>query len=174
MDLTEVIDAYLVESDEFLREMEAILLRTETSTPSEEDLNAIFRAVHTIKGTAGMFGFESTVKFTHVVENLLDRLRSHEIKFQTELTEILLKAKDHLAYLVAEETKGNIPESKINHGNSILDLMKPYQDSDIGSSEKKQNQRENETVLEKKRTIRLLLETKRNQTKMLWIQFLVT
>ncbi|MCW7489956.1 chemotaxis protein CheA [Leptospira meyeri] len=150
MDLTEVIDAYLVESDEFLREMEAILLRTETSTPSEEDLNAIFRAVHTIKGTAGMFGFESTVKFTHVVENLLDRLRSHEIKFQTELTEILLKAKDHLAYLVAEETKGNIPESKINHGNSILDLMKPYQDSDIGSSEKKQDQRENETVLEKK------------------------
>ncbi|MBM9545737.1 chemotaxis protein CheA [Leptospira sp. 201903074] len=127
MDLTEVIDAYLVESEEFLRDMEAILLRTEISVPTDDDLNAIFRAVHTIKGTAGMFGFESTVKFTHVVENLLDQLRSHEIPFQQELTEILLKAKDHLSYLVAEETKGKIPESKIVHGNSILDLMKPFQ-----------------------------------------------
>ncbi|TGK84775.1 chemotaxis protein CheA [Leptospira bourretii] len=150
MDLTEVIDAYLVESDEFLRDMEAILLRTETSTPSDEDLNAIFRAVHTIKGTAGMFGFESTVKFTHVVENLLDRLRSHEIKFQAELTEILLKAKDHLSYLVAEETKGKIPESKIMQGNSILDLMKPFQGSEIVTAEEKQNQNENEIVLDKK------------------------
>ncbi|PJZ85893.1 chemotaxis protein CheA [Leptospira harrisiae] len=140
MDLTEVIDAYLVESDEFLRDMEAILLRTETSTPNDEDLNAIFRAVHTIKGTAGMFGFESTVKFTHVVENLLDRLRSHEIKFRPELTEILLKAKDHLSYLVAEETKGKIPDSKISFGNSILDLMKPFQGEKNDSSEKTQTE----------------------------------
>ncbi|TGK53784.1 chemotaxis protein CheA [Leptospira kanakyensis] len=126
MDLTEVIDAYLVESEEFLRDMEAILLRTEVTTPSDEDLNAIFRAVHTIKGTAGMFGFESTVKFTHVVENLLDGLRSHNIPFQTELTEILLNAKDHLSYLVFEETKGKIPETKISFGNSILEKMKPF------------------------------------------------
>ncbi|TGK86801.1 chemotaxis protein CheA [Leptospira noumeaensis] len=126
MDLTEVIDAYLVESDEFLRDMEAILLRTEVSTPSDDDLNAIFRAVHTIKGTAGMFGFESTVKFTHVVENLLDGLRSHNIPFQQELTEILLHAKDHLSYLVFEETKGKITEEKISFGNSILEKMKPF------------------------------------------------
>ncbi|PJZ45766.1 chemotaxis protein CheA [Leptospira brenneri] len=130
MDLTEVIDAYLVESEEFLRDMEAILLRTEVSTPSDDDLNAIFRAVHTIKGTAGMFGFDSTVKFTHVVENLLDGLRSHEIPFAEGLTEILLNAKDHLSYLVLEETKGKIPESKVVHGNSILDQMKPYLKND--------------------------------------------
>ncbi|EMY68868.1 chemotaxis protein CheA [Leptospira vanthielii] len=142
MDLTEVIDAYLVESDEFLRDMEAILLRTEVSSPTDEDLNAIFRAVHTIKGTAGMFGFESTVKFTHVVENLLDRLRAHEIPFQQELTEILLKAKDHLSYLVNEETKGKIPESKITHGNSILELMKPFQSIDADISVKNGSHKE--------------------------------
>lgn len=142
MDLTEVIDAYLVESEEFLRDMEAILLRTEVSTPNDEDLNAIFRAVHTIKGTAGMFGFESTVKFTHVVENLLDQLRSHEIPFKQELTEILLKAKDHLSYLVAEETKGKIPEAKIIFGNTILDLMKPFQRIDADNPTKNQTEKE--------------------------------
>ncbi|TGM56812.1 chemotaxis protein CheA [Leptospira vanthielii] len=150
MDLTEVIDAYLVESDEFLRDMEAILLRTEVSSPTDEDLNAIFRAVHTIKGTAGMFGFESTVKFTHVVENLLDRLRSHEIPFQQELTEILLKAKDHLSYLVNEETKGKIPESKITHGNSILELMKPFQSIDADNSVKNGSHKEIEKPTQKK------------------------
>lgn len=149
MDLTEVIDAYLVESEEFLRDMEAILLRTEVSSPSDNDLNAIFRAVHTIKGTAGMFGFESTVKFTHVVENLLDRLRSHEIPFQSELTEILLNAKDHLSYLVSEETKGKIPESKIIHGDSILELMKPFQKGNISNlSKEEEGKNQNETRIE--------------------------
>lgn len=126
MDLSEVIDAYLVESEELLRDMESILLRTESSLPSDDDLNAIFRAVHTIKGTAGMFGFDATVSFTHVVENLLDELRSHTIPFQTSLTELLLKAKDHLNFLVAEETKGKIPSEKIVLGQTILDAMKPY------------------------------------------------
>ncbi|MCG6152485.1 chemotaxis protein CheA [Leptospira bandrabouensis] len=146
MDLTEVIDAYLVESEEFLRDMEAILLRTEKSSPTEDDLNAIFRAVHTIKGTAGMFGFDSTVKFTHVVENLLDRLRSHEIPFQQDLTEILLKAKDHLSYLVIEETKGKIPDSKILIGNSIIELMKPFQNPESENSLKKEIHKDNEAV----------------------------
>ncbi|TGL90630.1 chemotaxis protein CheA [Leptospira congkakensis] len=144
MDLTEVIDAYLVESEEFLRDTETILLRTEVSTPSDDDLNAIFRAVHTIKGTAGMFGFDSTVKFAHVVENLLDRLRSHDIPFQEELTEILLHAKDHLSYLVLEETKGKIPESKIDFGNSILEKMEPYLK---GTIEEKTNQSDKSPTL---------------------------
>ncbi|TGL18915.1 chemotaxis protein CheA [Leptospira yanagawae] len=142
MDLTEVIDAYLVESEELLRDMETILLRTESSLPSDEDLNAIFRAVHTIKGTAGMFGFESTVSFTHVVENLLDELRSHTIEFHSNLTELLLKAKDHLFFLVSEETKGKIPADKITFGQTILDAMKPYLQTKVGG--KKENLGSNE------------------------------
>lgn len=131
MDLTEVIEAYLVESDELLRDMEVILLRTDTTLPTDEDLNAIFRAVHTIKGTAGMFGFEATVSFAHVVENLLDDLRSHTIQFQSHLTEILLKAKDHLLYLVLNETKGKIPQEKLNLGERILDEMKPFLSANV-------------------------------------------
>lgn len=166
MDLTEVIDAYLVESDEFLRDMEAILLRTEKSSPTEDDLNAIFRAVHTIKGTAGMFGFESTVKFTHVVENLLDRLRSHEIPFQQELTEILLNAKDHLSYLVNEETKGKIPESKILIGDSILESMKPFQipDSEISLQKENQEDIEKESLVANSDSTNLSKKNSKNNT----------
>ncbi|MBL0956117.1 MAG: chemotaxis protein CheA [Leptospira sp.] len=144
MDLSEVIDAYLVESDELLREMESILLRTESSLPNDEDLNAIFRAVHTIKGTAGMFGYETTVSFTHVVENLLDELRSHLIPFQPILTELLLKAKDHLSFLVSEETKGKIKNEKITFGQSILDEMKPFLQSSSGAPETNRENKENQ------------------------------
>lgn len=149
MDLSEVIDAYLVESEELLRDMESILLRTESSLPSDDDLNAIFRAVHTIKGTAGMFGFDATVSFTHVVENLLDELRSHTIPFQTSLTELLLKAKDHLNFLVAEETKGKIPSEKIVLGQTILDAMKPYlhgNESKEDNSSPKLSETENQSL----------------------------
>ncbi|TGM54386.1 chemotaxis protein CheA [Leptospira biflexa] len=152
MDLTEVIDAYLVESDELLREMEVILLRTESSLPTEDDMNAIFRAVHTIKGTAGMFGFDSTVSFAHVVENLLDELRSKTIPFQIPLTEILLKAKDHLSYLVSEETRGKISSDKLSFGQNILDEMKPFLLASIAPNPI-QNQSSNESVAESNTTI---------------------
>ncbi|MDF3820510.1 chemotaxis protein CheA [Leptospira sp. 96542] len=136
MDLSEVIDAYLVESEELLRDMENILLRIESQNPNEEDLNAIFRAAHTIKGTAGMFGFDSTVKFTHVVENLLDGLRSKSITFQKKFVEILLTAKDHLTYLVTTETNGPIPKEKLEFGESILKQIYPYTNQENTETEK--------------------------------------
>lgn len=150
MDLTEVIDAYLVESDELLRDMETVLLRTESSLPSDEDLNAIFRAIHTIKGTAGMFGFESTVSFAHVVENLLDELRSHVISFQAPLTEILLKAKDHLSFLVIEETKGKISADKISFGQNILNEMTPFLQGSHSKKQEEPKETTNANAMEKK------------------------
>lgn len=126
MNLEEIVEAYLVESEEFLRDMETILLKTEKSKPSAEDLNAIFRAVHTIKGTAGMFGFQETVQFTHILENFLDSLRSNHIAFSTSMTDGLLQAKDFLSYLVLEEHKGNLSKEKLDFGQNILNLFKPY------------------------------------------------
>ncbi|WP_411822790.1 chemotaxis protein CheA [Leptospira sp. 'Mane'] len=126
MDLSEVIDAYFIESEELLRDMESILLRMEKETPDSESLGALFRAVHTIKGTSGMFAFEETVKFTHIVENLLDDLRESKIPFQKELTEILLNAKDHLEYLIHAEPKGEVTKEKLAEGKTILDTIAPY------------------------------------------------
>ncbi|TGL57332.1 chemotaxis protein CheA [Leptospira ognonensis] len=126
MDLSEVIDAYVIESTELLGEMENILLEMEKKAPSEDDLNALFRAVHTIKGTSGMFGFDQTVKFTHKVENLLDDVRSGKVKFTKTLTDLLLKAKDHIDYLVVAEPKQNVTEARILIGKEILEGIQPF------------------------------------------------
>jgi two-component system chemotaxis sensor kinase CheA len=126
MDLSEVIDAYILESEELLRDMENILLEMEKKHPTEEDLNALFRSVHTIKGTSGMFGFDQTVKFTHKVENLLDDVRAGKVAFTKTLADILLKAKDQLDYLVTAEPKKDVSNERIQMGKEILDAIEPF------------------------------------------------
>jgi len=64
------------EADEHLAAVESLLLALDPVAPSAEALNGIFRAVHSIKGSAGMFGFAEIVSLTHVFENLLDLTRS--------------------------------------------------------------------------------------------------
>ncbi len=76
MDLTEFDDTCFEEADELLAEMESHLLELDVDNPDVERLNAIFRAAHSIKGGAGTFGFEAIGEFTHLVETLLDDLRS--------------------------------------------------------------------------------------------------
>ncbi|BDA79012.1 chemotaxis protein CheA [Leptospira kobayashii] len=145
MDLSEVIDAYFNESDELLRDMESILLRMEKETPDSDSLNALFRAVHTIKGTSGMFSFEETVKFTHIVENLLDDLREFKIPFHKQLTEILLNAKDHLEYLVHTEPKSEITKDRLESGKAILDSLSPYLKK-VSTAEKPASEEKSETI----------------------------
>ena len=69
---------FFEEAQEHLAGTEAILLRLDTDAPVRDDLNAIFRAVHSIKGSAAMLGFEEIAALTHVLENLLDLLRKGE------------------------------------------------------------------------------------------------
>ncbi|GBF48980.1 GHKL domain protein [Leptospira ryugenii] len=124
MDLSEVIDAYILESQDLLESMEEILLRLEQETPSEEDLNALFRAVHTIKGTSGMFGFSETVKFTHTLENLLDELRSHKIDLNQALVSILIRCKDQLLEFVLEEPKHNLTNAQLQNAELLLNEIR--------------------------------------------------
>jgi two-component system chemotaxis sensor kinase CheA len=135
MDLSEVIDAYILESEELLRDMESILLDMEKKSPSSDDLNALFRAVHTIKGTAGMFGFEETVKFTHKVENLLDDVREGKVTFTKDLADLLLRAKDQLEYLVTAETKKDISDERRTLGLSILKEIEPLLEKQKASNQ---------------------------------------
>ena len=73
MDLDSALLTYIAEGRELLEEMEDILLRLEQEEDQGESLNAVFRAAHTIKGSAGLFGLDDIVAFTHGVESLLDR-----------------------------------------------------------------------------------------------------
>ncbi|MGZ5058047.1 MAG: Hpt domain-containing protein, partial [Methylobacter sp.] len=75
----EYLQTFVVECTELLEQMEEALLTVEQAADDPEIINAIFRAAHTIKGSAGMFGIEPIVVFTHAAESVLDRVRSGSI-----------------------------------------------------------------------------------------------
>ena len=78
--LAQALGTFMEEANELLAQMEAILLRAETGFCSDDDLNALFRCAHTIKGSGGLFGLDEVVRFTHVVENVLDRVLSVKLQ----------------------------------------------------------------------------------------------
>src|SRR5690606_9549379 len=93
--------------EELLHNMEAALLRLEDDGSADsETLNEIFRAAHTIKGSAGLFGLHAIVGFTHVVENVLDRARAGSIMIDHPLQGLMLRCRDHMAALVAVVANG--------------------------------------------------------------------
>ena len=75
MDLSQFTQAFFVETVELLAEMEQLLLELDVAAPDAEQLNAIFRAAHSIKGGAATFGFVALTDTTHLLETLLDRAR---------------------------------------------------------------------------------------------------
>ena len=96
MDITEFYDTFFEEAGELLAEMETHLLELDVQDPDAEQLNAIFRAAHSIKGGAGTFGFEALQRTTHLLENLLDYTRRGELALRRDIVDIFLEAKDML------------------------------------------------------------------------------
>jgi two-component system chemotaxis sensor kinase CheA len=98
MDELEAIKVtFFQECEELLADLEGGLLAIQDGNDDGDTVNAVFRAVHSIKGGAGAFGLEPLVRFAHVFETLLDALRSNEIPGTPDLTALLLRASDVLA-----------------------------------------------------------------------------
>lgn len=93
-DLEQFYEVFFEESTELLAEMESCLLGLDVNSPDMEDMNAIFRAAHSIKGGAGTFGFTDMTEMTHMLETLLDRLRKGELEVRSEMIDAFLKAGD--------------------------------------------------------------------------------
>ena len=100
IDMSQFYQAFFDESAEHLESMEHLLLGLDINQPDPEDLNGIFRAAHSIKGNAATFGFNDIAETTHVLENLLDRLRKHEIALRPEMLDVFLQAKDLLGRML--------------------------------------------------------------------------
>ena len=100
MDLDDALHTFIAESRELLADMEDALLNIEQCDDRAEAVNAIFRAAHTIKGSAGLFGFDHIVEFTHIVESVLDRVRNGALDISDELVSILLASRDHINALI--------------------------------------------------------------------------
>lgn len=109
VDLSQFYETFFDEADELLAEMEQLLLELDAGSPDIEQLNAIFRAAHSIKGGAATFGcFNQLAETTHLLENLLDAIRRGEMALRPHMIDTFLETKDVLkgqldAYRASEE-----------------------------------------------------------------------
>lgn len=121
MNLDEALHTFIAESRELLEDMESALLRIEQSPEDADIVNAIFRAAHTIKGSAGLFGLDYIVSFTHVAESVLDRVRSAELQVEASLVAILLSSCDHISSLIDHLASGTgEPAAEIHDKSAAL------------------------------------------------------
>ncbi len=109
LDLSQFYETFFDEADELLAQMEQLLLELDVGAPDIEQLNAIFRAAHSIKGGAATFGcFQKLAETTHFLENLLDAIRRGEMPLRADMVDTFLETKDVLksqldAYRASEE-----------------------------------------------------------------------
>src|SRR5262245_22505902 len=134
MDLDSARGALVQESRELLTAMEAGLLDIEQQGMSTEAINAVFRAAHTIKGSAGLFALDHIVSFTHVMENVLDRVRSNRLEMSEALLSLLLATGDYLSRLIdGIEAQQDEIEPDPAQRQSLLEQLSQY----LPSSEQK-------------------------------------
>lgn len=121
MSAEEVIKTFISESRELLEGLERDLLGLEQASASDETLHAIFRAAHTVKGSAGLFGLEHIVHFAHAIEGLLDEVRNHRVSVTPDRVSLLLRCKDHLLALVDDVATGRlVPNAALIEGSKPL------------------------------------------------------
>ena len=94
--------AFLEEAGDLLPELESALLELDERPEDSELINRVFRALHTIKGSGSMFGFEAVAEFTHTVETVFDQVRNGEVPVSKELLDLTFRAKDEIQALLAE------------------------------------------------------------------------
>lgn len=124
-------ETFREEAEELLVQLESILLELEDRPGDMELVNAAFRAIHTIKGSAGMFGFEKAGRFTHDLESLLDACRNGERLVDKHIVDLALKARDKIRALLAEE------DSSSPFDQAALDLMAEFKAAVAGVNDSK-------------------------------------
>ena len=106
IDLSQFFQVFFEEAGENLETMERLLLAINVEAADDEELNAIFRCAHSVKGGAATFGFADVAELTHQMETLLDKLRRHELRPSTAMVDALLASGDALEALLARHQAG--------------------------------------------------------------------
>lgn len=126
MNLDQALHTFVAEAGELLVEMEDALLRLETEPGNEELVHAMFRAAHTIKGSAGLFGLDAIVAFTHVVENALDKVRNGELAVSGDLVAVLLPCRDHVERLLGFIPDMALDDETVAAGEALLGQLRRF------------------------------------------------
>ncbi len=114
--------AFIEEAQDLLAELETALLELEAQ-PDDRDLVArVFRAMHTIKGSGAMFGFDDIAHFTHDVETVFDKVRNGEMPVTRQLLDLTLASRDHIARLLQCAVSGEAPD--LSHAAAITTSLR--------------------------------------------------
>ncbi|MDH4653985.1 MULTISPECIES: chemotaxis protein CheA [unclassified Pseudomonas] len=136
--MNQFLQVFFEETEEHLASLELLLLGLDLQQPDAEELNGIFRAAHSIKGSAGMFGFDDLTAVTHELETLLDRIRSGQMALRAEMVDLFLQARDVLMRLLdAHRQKCPDPsvpvEETVTRLRGLLDTTPtPVEEADFG------------------------------------------
>jgi len=133
MDLQPAHHTFIAECKDLLAEMEGALLKLEQHPDDEEAITSVFRSAHTIKGSSGVFGFNDIVAFTHIMESLLEEIRSGEIAIDSDIIALLLLCGDHVSVLVDETVNDSqiISASAQTTNTALLERLKLYVDDSL-------------------------------------------
>jgi len=104
-DISQYKEIFAEESSEHLQSMNEALLALEKEPENSEHINVMFRAAHTLKGMSATMGYTNIAELTHVMENLMDRVRSNEVKLDTCMIDVLFEGLDTLEKMVEEPEK---------------------------------------------------------------------
>lgn len=133
LDITQFYQTFFDEADELLAQMEQLLLNLDIAHPDPEDLAAIFRAAHSIKGGAATFGFTALTETTHILESLLDRARNNELTLRKDMIDTFLETKDVLSGQLADYRASAEPDAAVAKA-ICAKLEQLHQESRLGDT----------------------------------------
>ncbi|MBI1199859.1 MAG: chemotaxis protein CheA [Phenylobacterium sp.] len=135
--LAAIRETFFQECDEQLAELESGLLAMEGGDQDPETINAVFRAVHSIKGGAGAFSLEALIRFAHVFETALDEMRSGRLEATSDVLKTMLRASDVLADLVSAAHAGE--EGDDPRAATLADELKAMSGGEDDTSESEED-----------------------------------
>jgi two-component system chemotaxis sensor kinase CheA len=122
--IRQAMPAFISEAAEQIEAIETLLLELEEQPDDRELLDSLFRCAHTVKGSAGIFGLNRVVEFTHHVETLLDKMREGDIALTPVISTLLLQCNDQIKFLVdtAADESADTPEQKADRADLVMQL----------------------------------------------------
>jgi two-component system chemotaxis sensor kinase CheA len=112
------VATFLQEAEDLLERAEAAMLSLDADPEDAGLIDQLFRALHTLKGAAGMVGFSHVASFTHHLETALDQVRSGEVALAPEMVGVLLAGKDYIQEVIVAETRGEVPDASV--GDTLI------------------------------------------------------
>ncbi|QDL53048.1 chemotaxis protein CheA [Rhodoferax aquaticus] len=122
--IAQAMPAFISEAAEQIEAIETLLLELEEQPDNRELLDSLFRCAHTVKGSAGIFGLNRVVEFTHHVETLLDKMRDGDIALTPAISTLLLQCNDQIKFLVdtAADANADTPDEIDRRADLVMHL----------------------------------------------------